>query len=417
MLTNTYLPHVGGVARSVASFSRALQARDHRVLVVAPWFEGAPRHEDGVLRVPAIQRFNGSDFSVHLPIPGLLSRRLDRFQPDLVHSHHPFLLGDAALRVATRLRLPLVFTHHTMYERYTHYVPGDSPALRRFIIDIAREYADLCDAVVAPSDSLARLLAERGVRVPVHTVPTGVALDEFAAGDRMTLRHELGIAPDAVVIGHVSRLAREKNLPFLARAVTDVLRQCPQAHFLVVGTGPAEQELRALAAASSVQAQVHFTGTLSGRALSDAYHAMDVFVFASHTETQGMVLVEAMAAGVPVVAVDAVGVREVVRDGYNGRLLPAEDAAAFTAALAELLEAFPSHLQRLRAGARSTAAELSEERCTERLLAVYASLRHTPLRPYAGLARWSQVRRRLETEWDIWSGRAGAVVRSLRAPG
>ena len=128
MMTNTYLPHVGGVARSVDSCATWLRSRAHRVLIGAPRFEGAPRREPGVVRIPAIQHFNGSDFSVPLPITRALHRAVERFRPDLVHSHHPFLLGDTALRIAAEFDLPIVFTHHTLYERFTHYVPLDSPS-------------------------------------------------------------------------------------------------------------------------------------------------------------------------------------------------------------------------------------------------------------------------------------------------
>src|SRR5439155_17654412 len=130
MMTNTYLPHVGGVARSVASFTEAFRRRGHGVLVVAPTFDPLPEQEEGVLRVPAITNFNNSGFSLRLPVPVVLSREFDRFQPDLVHAHHPFLLGDTALRVAALRNLPLVFTHHTLYEQYTHYWPADSEALK-----------------------------------------------------------------------------------------------------------------------------------------------------------------------------------------------------------------------------------------------------------------------------------------------
>src|SRR3990172_3888517 len=124
MFTNTYTPHVGGVARSVEAFSGAYRRRGHRVLVVAPEFADQPQHEEDVVRIPAIQNFNGSDFSVVLPVPGSLDDVLDAFKPDIVHAHHPFLLGNTAVRVARFRELPLVFTHHTLYEQYTHYVPA-----------------------------------------------------------------------------------------------------------------------------------------------------------------------------------------------------------------------------------------------------------------------------------------------------
>jgi glycosyltransferase involved in cell wall biosynthesis len=126
MMTNTYSPFVGGVARSVESFTEEFRRRGHRVMVVAPASPGAHKSEADVLRIPAIQKFNGSDFSLRLPVPGFLFSALEKFRPDVVHSHHPYLLGDTALRISALRNVPLVFTHHSMYEKFTHYVSGDS---------------------------------------------------------------------------------------------------------------------------------------------------------------------------------------------------------------------------------------------------------------------------------------------------
>jgi glycosyltransferase involved in cell wall biosynthesis len=334
MMTNTYLPHVGGVARSVEGFSRALRAEGVRVMIVAPEFPGMDESETDVVRVPAIQRFNGSDFSVRLPVPGLLTEPLDRFQPDLIHAHHPFLLGDTALRVASSRGLPLVFTHHTLYEEYTHYVSTESEAIKRFVIDLSTGYANLCDHVIAPSQSVLALLQQRGVTSPITVVPTGVDLSRFTKRSGRRFRKTAGIPRDVFVVGHIGRLAPEKNLMFLTRAVARFLQERPQAWFLVAGSGPLEDAMRAHFGEAGVLERVRFAGILQGGALADAYDAMDVFAFASKSETQGMVMAEAMAAGTPVVAVDASGVREVVRDGYNGRKLSVEDGDAFSAALA-----------------------------------------------------------------------------------
>ncbi len=146
------------MARSVETFADGLWTLGHEVHVVCPTFQGATRSTDSILRVPAIQNFNGSDFLVRIPLPGAISRHLRKFPPDLIHAHHPFLLGDTALRKARRLRRPLVFTHHTMYEDYTHYVPVDQRRLRHFVIRLSTDYANLCDHVVAPSESVADLL-------------------------------------------------------------------------------------------------------------------------------------------------------------------------------------------------------------------------------------------------------------------
>ena len=327
-MTNTYLPHVGGVARSVESFARAFRRLGHRVLVVAPEFEDAPEIEGDVLRMPAIVRFNGSDFSVPMPVPGRLKAAYRPLRPDVIHSHHPFLLGDTALRAAAARDLPVVFTHHTLYERYTHYVPGDSAAMKRFVVDLVVGYCNLCDAVIAPSESVQEMLAARGVTAPTTVLPTGVERERFAIGDGSRFRAARSIPAGAFVVGHVGRLAAEKNLDVLIRGVVRFLAARPEARFLVVGDGPFAESMKAALARAGVAERALFTGLLTGGDLIDAYHAMDVFVFASRTETQGMVLAEAMACDVPVVAIDASGVREVVRDGENGRLLGGDDAPA-----------------------------------------------------------------------------------------
>ncbi len=413
MMTNTYLPHVGGVARSVESFTHAFRTMGHGVLVVAPTFERMPEHETGVVRVPAIQNFNGSDFSVRLPLAGDLPYELDRFDPDLIHSHHPFLLGDTAMRAATSRGLPLIFTHHTMYEQYTHYVPGNSPTLRRFVIRLATEYANLCDHVIAPSQSVADVLTQRGVRTPITPIPTGIDPSRFTDGDGPAARQRIGIPADAFVVGHVGRLAPEKNLPFLAEAVAAFLAQKETAHCLIVGEGPSRDVIEQTFERAGARDRLHLTGKLTGSDLADAYHAMDVFAFASQSETQGMVLAEAMTVGVPVVAVDAPGVREVVEDGRNGRLLLDEDAEAFTAALVDVADRDEPGRRTMIEAALKTAERFTLKRCASRTLEVYGDLleRRRKARSIEDNP-WAQTLRVLEKEWNLWSTRAEAVLES-----
>lgn len=416
MFTNTYTPHVGGVARSVEAFASAYRAAGHRVLVVAPLFDGAPSNEEDVLRLPAVQNFNGSDFSVPVPVPGRLRAPLRHFEPEVIHSHHPFLLGGTALRVAAERRLPVVFTHHTLYERYTHYVPGDSPRLRRAAIELAIGYCNLCAAVIAPSRSIAELLCRRGVVRPIEVVPTGVDVDLFAAGDGSRFRRRLGIREDDFVVGHVGRLAPEKNLELLAAAVADFMAQRGRAHFLVTGDGPLRDRLTRLFHARGLADRLHLVGVLDRRELADAYGAMDVFAFASLTETQGMVLMEAMAAGVPVVALDAPGAREIVGDGRNGRLLTGEDGAGIGAALAWVAARDADERATLARCARATARRFAMEGCAARAVALYRSLPRDG--HAAGLegSAWAAARRRLAEEWRIMRNVAHALDSWRGAP-
>jgi glycosyltransferase involved in cell wall biosynthesis len=410
MLTNTYLPHVGGVARSVAAFTAEYRRRGHRVLVVAPEFDNQPTDEMDVVRIPAIQHFNGSDFSAALPVSGLLTEALDAFRPDIVHTHHPFLLGMTALRVARYRELPLVFTHHTRYEQYTHYVPLDSPAFRRFVIELATRYANLCDQVFTPSESIAALLQERDVKAPIAVVPTGVDIPRFAQGDGAGFRAARGIPADAFVVGHLGRLAPEKNLEFLAGAVAGFLKAAPNAHFLLVGEGPSASVIRAVFERKGVIERLHHAGILQPPELMDAYHAMDVFAFASRSETQGMVLTEAMAAGVPVVGLDAPGVREVVRDQLNGRLLREQTVEAFAAALQWVVKLSPEKMQRLRRGALQTAEDFSLPRSANKALGCYEALREKDFATRSDeYEQWERVVDLVKAEWDILMGMAGAA--------
>ncbi len=412
MMTNTYLPHVGGVARSVASFTEAFRRRGHRVLVVAPTYDDLPEKEVDVFRVPAITHFNGSDFSLRLPVPVALSSVFEEFHPDVVHSHHPFLLGDTAFRIAAHRKLPLVFTHHTMYEQYTHYLPADTEAVRNFAVHLPTEYANLCDHVIAPSDSIAAVLRERGVTTAITAIPTGIDPQLFRSGDGAVARRRYGIAEDAFVVGHVGRLAQEKNLPFLARAVAAFVRRDSRAHFLVVGGGPAEEDLRAAFEQAGALDRLHLSGPLQGQELADAYGALDVFAFASKSETQGMVLAEAMTAGVPPVALDAPGARDVVEDGESGRLLPEEDETLFAAALADLA-GNPRRRQDLGRGARRAAENCSLERCAYRVLDLYGSLLGSNARPRDEDGPWGKLLRMLEAEWTIWHAWFDAACKAI----
>jgi len=416
MVTNTYAPFVGGVPRSVQSFTDEYRSRGHRVLLVAPHFEGRSLQEKDVVRVPAIQRFNGSDFALPVPIPGLLSSALQTFSPQIVHSHHPYLLGDTALRVAASRKIPMVFTHHTMYERYTHYFPGHSPRYASFIRDLVIGYSNLCDAVVAPSDTVAEMLMERGVEVRIEVIPTGVVLKEFSGADGPGFRKRAGISPDVFLVGHVGRLAPEKNLGFLARAVARFLQKEKRAHFLVVGEGPSMAEIEEIFAGHGISSRLHLVGVLKRMDLAAAYASMDVFAFASQTETQGMVLTEAMAAGIPVVAVDAPGVREVMRDGKNGRVLSRQDVEEFTAALLWVSSLTPEAKKHLLEGVAATAEAFSMRHCSSRALSLYESLLISPKPKEVEASLWTKTRNLIKEEWRILETFFHAVGHTVQTP-
>jgi 1,2-diacylglycerol 3-alpha-glucosyltransferase len=371
MMTNTYKPIVGGIEKSIEVFSSQYREKGHNVLIIAPVFKDAPPHEPGVFRIPAIQNFNGSDFSVELPAPGILNQILDKFNPDIVHSHHPFLVGDTALRVSADYNIPIVFTYHTRYEMNTHYVPGDSDLLKSFVVNLALGYSNLCNKVIAPSQSIEKMLRERGVKTQIETIPTGIDVVEFQPGDGKSLRKSLNIPDKAFVAGYLGRLAEEKNMLFLTEAVSVFLEKNKDAHFLIVGKGDLEKKLRESVEKRSLKQRVHFTGILKGAEKISAYHAMDVFVFASKSETQGLVLAEAMAAGVPAIGLDSPGVRDIIKDDINGYLLHDDDIAKYKDAIQRFSDLDENKRDSLSKHARATANDFDYGKSIKKTLAVY----------------------------------------------
>lgn len=415
MMTNTYLPHIGGVARSVEAFSRYYLGQGHQVLIIAPEFPQTPVHEHNVVRIPAIQRFNGSDFSVVLPIPHFLGEKIDAFEPDIVHSHHPFLVGSTARLIAKTYNLPLVFTHHTMYEQYSHYVPGNVETLQRFAVKLATSYANMCDQVFAPSESIADILTTRGVNVPIDVVPTGVDLHEFSHGSGAGLRKILGIDDNVFLVGHLGRLAPEKNLEYLTQAVVTFMKNEPRSHFLLVGKGNSEPALGETFRLAGLTQRLHHIGFLEQPFLSSAYQAMDVFVFSSQSETQGMVLTEAMAVGVPVMALDAPGAREVVLDFKNGRLLSAQTSSdEFAKVLQWFFDLPDEQRQVFRQEACKTAESYSLEVCAQKALKKYQSLLGKGYVHHQHEHQlWADAMRLLKAEYEILKGIAKAAVHAI----
>lgn len=401
MMTNTFTPIVGGLEKSIMTFSEAFRARGHEVKIVAPAFEQMPSQEKDVIRVPAIEKFVGTEFSLTIPLPEIVSVLVEEFKPDIVHSHHPFVMGDLALRLCGQKKIPLVFTYHTMFEHYTDKFGMDNQAVQQFVVELATGYANMADQVFVPSESVGKVLEERSVKTPIAVVPTGIDVKQFSAG-LSSLRQKLKIPEKAFVVGHVGRLAPEKNLIFLTEAAAEFLKQKKAAYFLIVGSGPSERDMKKIFRAWGVTKQVCFAGVQKGQALVQAYKAMDVFAFASKSETQGIVLAEAMAAGLPVVGLDAPGVREVVKDMVNGRLLQEESRKKYASALLWCASRSASQWNAVKKAALETANAFSTDVCAEKALKIYEKVvRRHEVYAQEEIGQWQSVLGRFKTEIDM----------------
>ncbi len=371
MVSDVFLPRINGVSTSIDTFRGTLKSQGVEVKVVAPRY-GDESGEDGVMRVHGRPLFGD-------PEDRLLAWRpmhravLDAAHGcDVIHIQTPFVAHYAGLRAARALRLPVLTTYHTFFEEYLHhYIPLLPARLLRFIArQFSRRQCNAMDAVIVPSSSMQDRLTSYGVRAPLHVMPTGVPLQMFGQGKRDGFRRRHGIAEDRPVALFVGRVAREKNIGFLLDAWAQARVQRPDLLLLVVGDGPALALLKEQVQALGLGDSVVFLGYLDrNEELPDCYAAADVFVFSSLTETQGLVLLEAMATGLPAIALSEMGTTDILGAG-QGCLTPAADAAAFAQAVIRFFSDAPLR-ERLRAEALLLARNWSDDAWAQRLATLY----------------------------------------------
>lgn len=373
-VSDVYFPRVNGVSTSIETFRQVLTEHGVSMRLVAPRYGDEPDQE-GVIRIGA--RSIPRDPEDRLLAWGETHKTvLDQARDcDLIHVQTPFVAHYAGLKAARRLDKPVLATYHTLFEEYLfHYAPF-LPAewLKGLARRFSRTQCNDLDAVVVPSTAMRDRLAEYGVTVPMHVLPTGIPLSRFAEGDRARFRERHRIPEDRPVALFVGRVAHEKNIAFLIDAVAEACRTVPELLFLITGEGPAEKALRRRAEDLGIAGNVRFLGYLDRQhELPDCYSAADVFIFASRTETQGLVLLEAMAMGLPVVALAAMGTKDILGPGRGG-VAPADDVADFAAAIDRLMTD-PALRHRLSAEAREYAREWADDRMAGRLAELYRRL-------------------------------------------
>jgi 1,2-diacylglycerol 3-alpha-glucosyltransferase len=375
--TDSYLPRHSGVVRAVESAARGLRARGHRVFVFAPAYAGHADTDPDVLRFPSIAPPGHADFPLAVPYSAAHLRTIRSLGLDLVHSHSPFLLGGLGVWVARTLKLPLVFTYHTLYAEYAHYAPVVGELTRPFVIAYTTAYCNRCDRVLVSVPSLANVLRSYGVRARIDVVPSvGVDPEEYARPAPGAVRAWFRIPDGAVLLVYVGRLGREKGVSLLL----DALAGLPvDVQLLLVGDGPERRELEAQAQRLGLAGRVVFAGQLDHAHVVDALFASDLFVFPSQTETLGLAVLEAMAAGRAVVAVRGGATAEIVRDGETGRVVAA-DPAALRAAITDLVRD-PELRRAMSEQARAGVATYSQARVIDQLVAAYEDMlagRHAP---------------------------------------
>ena len=373
IFTNNYLPVRGGVTTAVEILRQGCEALGHSAYVFAPRFPGHTDSSSRVFRYPSVPALTYPGFYLPIPFSFHIERGARSLGIDVFHAQHPFLLGRVARRLAKQAGRPLVFTYHTRYDKYAHYVPLNRSLVERKAVRWSVDFASTADLVIAPSCKIMEFLVEEGVRAPIEVVPTGVEEETFTPGDPRVARAALGFPIGEPILLYVGRLDREKSVELVLDAFVHVQEALPKARLLLVGQGSERRRLEAHARHLPAADRIFFQGPLPREGLPVFYRAADLFVFASQTETQGLAVAEAMACGVPVVAVRAPGVDETVRDGQTGILTKPISRDLADAAIRLLLDPDTRRAFGIQAR-RRVVEEFTASRQVRRLLALYADL-------------------------------------------
>lgn len=378
MLSDVYFPRVNGVSTSIQTFRRELQALGHETWLVAPQYDQPTADERGIERIRSSQvLFDPEDRMMH---PRGLARQLTILQTgnfDLVHIQTPFVAHYAGLRLARRMGVPCIETYHTFFEEYLfHYLPIlPKRAWRAVARRLSRWQCNQLDGLVVPSRAMFDVLVQYGVRTRMQVIPTGIPGDALPEGDGAAFRARHGIRSDQPVLVFVGRVAFEKNIEFLLRVTHELQRTThPRIVLIVAGEGPAKNRLRRLGSALGLETNLRFVDYLArGAELSSCYQAGDAFVFASRTETQGLVLLEAMSLGVPVVSTAVMGTCDILA-AERGALIAEEDIPQFAAQVRRLLDDAELR-RRLGEEGRAYAGQWTARGPAQALLAFYQELR------------------------------------------
>ena len=381
LISDTYFPRVNGVSTSIRTFARALSRMGHAVTIVAPDYGPATGRDEGagefeLIRLPARKVFfDPEDYLIRGSAMRGAVRDLSRRHWDVIHVHTPFRAHQLGVRLARATGRPTVETYHTHFEEYAAlYLPWLGWAPLRWL---TRQWScSLCnevDHLIVPTAQMAGVLQRYGIDTPYSVIPTGIDLDEFSGGSGERFRRAHGISTERPVMVTVSRLAREKNIGFLIDVLERLLPEFPDLLLVIAGEGPDALRLRTRVAGRGLENNVRFFGNLPrSRQLLDCYRAGDLFVFASPTETQGLVLIEAMALGLPIVSTAVLGTAAVLEHARGARR-SAEDADVFAGHVADLLRS-PESMADMAISSWLDARAWDATRWMEKVADLYRSL-------------------------------------------
>lgn len=384
MISDVYFPRINGVSTSIDSFRSELRAQGHRVTLVCPDYPEAHvlarardrADDDDIVRIRSRSVILDPEdrMMVYREILRLIPR-LQSLDIDLVHIHTPFVAHYAGLKIARVLDVPVIESYHTFFEEYLYnYIKWLPKSWLKFMARrFSKSQCNSVDALIVPSSPMRDTLSTYGITTAMHILPTGLDLDQFCTPPITDFRTEIGVSPDKPLLLYVGRVALEKNIDFLINAIPGILQRHPEAILVIAGEGPAEGHLHRRVHAMGLKDSIRFVGYMRRDGnLQDAYRAADLFVFASRTETQGLVLIEALALGTPVVALGAMGTLDVLNPEGGCLIAPSipdDFASVVSATLAD-----PERIKQMSEQATTYAASWSAKQKTLQLIDHYVDI-------------------------------------------
>jgi glycosyltransferase involved in cell wall biosynthesis len=299
-----------------------------------------------------------------------IGRAIKRINLDIIHSHHFFLSGQIAWYYTKKLKLPLVFTYHTRYDLFVHYAPLPEELSKPLTKTLSTLYANSCDAVIAPGKSIKDLILEYGVRKPAYIIPSGIDIDKFKkTGDEEKIREKYNIKNDAILLLTVCRLSEEKNLTFLLKVFQKITKKRKNVYFMIVGDGPEKENLEKQSFKLGLKEKIIFTDKISYQRIPSFYNAGDIFLFSSFSEVQPTIFTEAMASGLPIVAIKAIGSEDVITNGENG-FLAFNDVDDFSQKTLKIIDN-ENLRKKMSEKAKNRAKYFSIENSTKKMVSLY----------------------------------------------
>lgn len=378
IFTECYLPTLNGVVISIETFRKELEKRGHEVYVIAPHAKNfVDRDKYHIIRYPSYAFPSQPNYPQTFPLLSKgITRKIKDLNLDIIHAQHLFTMGRLGMKIGRSLNIPVVYTYHTLIAEYTHYVPIFGSMAKDIIISLSRNYCNRCDQVITQSPSMAKILKKYGVKTPIEVIPTGIDTQLLAKHfPKEVIRAKWDIPENRKILLYLSRIAKEKNIDFLLYAFTKVLKSrlekhtLSDVHLLIVGDGPELPHYQAMVKKMGLENYVTFTGMLSNDIAVGYYGAVDIFIFPSITETQGIVVTEAMAAGAPIVAVNIMGPSDLITNSVDGYLTDL-NLTQFAGKIEKLLDK-PELRKAMAKNAKQNAKKFSKEKCTDKLEKLY----------------------------------------------